>query len=141
MDNWKKEAEFVLARSAENDEQLFTGDDGEAIPRDEHDEFVNKWGFSYNDIWDLDKAIVMFILPRIAYFREHCTTYPAKVTKDGSPVLNEEEAVEKWHQILDAICEGLHCYLETDFKKSEEKQEKWKTAKSYLFDYFEALWN
>ena len=144
MENWKKEAEYVSARLAEDDKILFTGDDGEPLPRNKHDEFVKRWGFSYNDIWDLDKAIVMFILPRMAYYREHCTGYPtciAEVAEDGFTVLSEKEAAENWNHILDAICEGLHCYLEKDFGESEEKREKWNLAKKYLFDYFEAFWN
>ena len=129
----------MLARLADNDEQLFTDNDGKPVPRTNHDEFVEKWGFSYNDIWDLDKTIVMFILPRMAYYREHCTGYPsdfAEVAEDGFTVLKEEEAAENWNHILDTICEGLHCYLETDFDESEEKHEKWNAAKKFLFDYF-----
>lgn len=50
-------------------EILFSEDDSEHTKRKERDEFVAKLRFSYDDMWDLDKAIPMFIVPRIAYFR------------------------------------------------------------------------
>lgn len=142
MSNWQEEAKFVLQKIAEENEEMFSNDNSEHSQRKKDDEFVSEWGFSYHDYLDLDKAIVMYILPRLAYFRENVSSYPdsVKIADNGVTVLNEERAMENWKRILDNICVGLHCYLEEDFDKSAEKQEKWKIAKKYLFDYFEHFW-
>ena len=140
MKNWQKEALFVLDKQAEDDRILCREDDKDHSLRAEHDQFVKQWGFSYNDIWDLDDAIAMFILPRLAYFRENSCTVPM-VTPPGG---GEPEGMDdlEWCRILDMICDGLHLYLEKGFQFFTEEEEKlWKEAKQALFDYFEVLWN
>lgn len=144
MERWKKEAEFVLEAMKKDEEILFSEDDGEHTKRKERDEFVAKWGFSYDDMWDLDKAIAMFIVPRIAYFRTNNIGVPGifiETAEDGHTPLNEEESIQKWNAILETICDGFHLYLEKDHMGfTEEEKKLWFNAKKYLFDYFEYLW-
>ncbi len=145
MENWEKEALFVLEMVKNEEEFMFSEDDAEHSKRKEHDAFVEKWGFSYNDVFDLDKSIAMFMLPRIAYFRAHNNGIPncfIKVAEDGQTIVNEAEAIKEWNDILETICDGLHLYIEkgtSDF--TEADKEMWKKAKSYIFEYFESLWN
>lgn len=94
MERWQEEAKFVLKALEEDDRVLFRDDDSEHTQHKEHDAFVREWGFSYNDIWDLDKAMAMFLLPRMAYFRANCMGIPSKLAKTGirgSNIIPEDE--------------------------------------------------
>lgn len=140
MEHWQSEAEFVLAERKKEAKYLFSEDDALHSKRKQHDEFLEKWGFSDCDILDLDQAIAMFILPRLAYFRTRTDSIPNNLLKNNSE-LQEDAAFQKWQKILQTICEGLHLYIEkyqTEFSAYE--QELWQKAKKYLFDYFEHLW-
>ena len=140
MEHWQSEAEFVLAARNNEAEYMFSEDDTEHSKRNKHDEFLEKWGFSDYDILDLDQAIAMFILPRLAYFRTRTDSIPNNLLKNNSE-LQEDAAFQKWRQILQTICEGLHMYIEkhpTEF--SSDEQELWWKEKKYLFVYFEHLW-
>lgn len=145
MADWREEAKFVLEALKNDYDMMFSNDNSEHSERRRHDEFVAEWGFSYYDMWDLDKAIAMFVLPRIAYYRSHSNGHPGvldQLADDGCTVLNEEEAEQTWSHILETICAGFHLYLEKDHLEfSKEEKELWITAKRYLFDYFEQLWD
>lgn len=94
MERWEKEAKFVLELLKKDDELMFGEDDAEHTERQKHDEFVKEWGFSYNDMLDLDNSIAMFILPRIAYFLKNNIGIPSVLTKiaDDGTIENEEQA-------------------------------------------------
>lgn len=150
MERWQEKAKFVLKALEEDDRVLFRDDDSEHTQHKEHDAFVREWGFSYNDIWNLDKAMAMFLLPRMAYFRANCMGIPSKLSGGGSTAVRiipededeDDEAMREWYRILDTICDGCHLYLEkepNDF--TEEEAALWQQTKQYLFDYWEAFWN
>jgi hypothetical protein len=144
MERWEKEAKFVLDLLKKDDELMFSEDDAEHTKRKKHDEFVKEWGFSYNDMFDLDNSIAMFILPRIAYFLKNNIGIPSVLTKiaDDGTIENEEQARQQWNGILETICDGLHLYLAKSFGDfTDEEKELWNNAKKYLFEYFECLWN
>lgn len=145
MDSWENEAKFVLKERRKDNKVLFRDDDENHTLRKENNKFVRKWGFSYNDMWDLDAEIARFILPRLAYFRAHNDSFPGifvKETDDEEENRKQSEAAEqKWDRILETICDGLHLYLEKGFQWfNKEEEERWATAKQYLFEYFEYLW-
>lgn len=143
MERQEKEAEFVLELMKKDEELMFSDDDTDHTQRKKHDEFVKKWGFSYNDMLDLDNSIAMFILPRIAYFLKNNICIPSVFTKiaDDGKVENEEQARQQWNSILETICDGFHLYLEKSFSDfTDEEKELWNKAKKYLIDYFECLW-
>ena len=140
MEQWQSEAEFVLAARKNEAEYIFSEDDTEHSKRKKHDEFQETWGFSDYEILDLNQAIAMFILPRLAYFRTRTDSIPNNLLKNN-PNLQEDAAFQAWQKILQTICEGLHMFIEkypTEFSAYE--QELWQKAKKYLFDYFEHLW-
>lgn len=143
MERWEADARFVQEKQQSETEFMFREDDTNHTERKKHDEFVREWGFSTFDILDLDQAIAMFILPRLRYYITKTDSIPNELLKTNKAgnILNETEAFQKWKQILHAICDGLHLYISkynTGF--SEEEQTLWKTAKKYLFEYFEHLW-
>ena len=141
MESWEKEAKFVLDVNRK-DNELFSIDH---VKQNKSEEFASEWGFSYDEIWDLDKTIAMFLLPRIAYFRFKNDTVPNQLIKydeDGYTPLNEKEVVKHWNDILETICDGLHLYIEKDSNSfSEKEKELWNNAKKYLSGYFECLWS
>lgn len=138
MDNWKDIAKYVLEVRRNDYEELFSDDNEEHSGRKRHDHFVDTWGFSYSDTWDLGREIAIFILPRLAYFRDHIEGVPGILVKDED---NTEKAEREWDHILKTICDGLHMYIEKDISFfTKEEQELWSKAKLYLFCYFEWLW-
>lgn len=141
MNNWEKEALFVLELQQEDDRVLFR--DCDPTAREEHDKFVDKYGFSYNDIWDLDRQIAMFILPRLAYFREKANGIPDVMETDADvQAADQDVALQKWDDVMKTICDGLHLYLENNSDPlSESEKALWVKAKQYLFEYFEWFWD
>lgn len=143
MDRWQREAEFVQKLKNE-DEKICFGEDCEPEECVRRDDFVRKWGFSYMDRFDLDKEIAMFMLPRIAYFRDECQGYPSCLSdkdEDGN-IIDDGAGKQKWHDILTTICDGLHIYLEKmQYSFTEEEEQLWQRAKKYLLEYFELLWS
>lgn len=140
MEQWQREAEFVMNARTEDEAHMLSDDDRHRTRRKAHDAFQMKWGFSELDIPDLDQAIAMFILPRLAFFITQKDSIPNKLAEDN-PALCEKELIQEWNRILQTICDGLHLYIEkypTQF--SYEENEKWFIAKKYLFEYFEHLW-
>lgn len=108
--------------------------------------FKRKYGFEYSDTWNLDYTISAFILPRIAFLRDHHYGHPTRLCKfaeDGYTVLNSEEADKEWTEILNTIVEGLYLYISTDIVThfTPEQEETWKKARTYLMEYWENLWD
>ena len=140
MEQWETEAQFVHSVMKNAEDGMFSEDGNSQDKRKRHEEFQNKWGFSDYEIIDLDQAIAMFILPRLAYFITQKDSIPNRLAEDN-PALCEKELIQEWNRILQTICDGLHLYIEkypTQF--SYEENEKWFIAKKYLFEYFEHLW-
>lgn len=145
MERWKEEALFALDYLKKDEEVLFRDDDSEHTLRKQRDEFVKQWGFSTDEMWDLDAAIAAFILPRIAYYAENHETCPGVLcefgNKNSSEVTNSDSAAKKWKEILETIRDGFHLYLSKDILSyTEEDKLLWKKAKGYFFEYFEYLW-
>ncbi len=140
MEQWQREAEYVMSVKQEDEAYMLSRDDRNQTKRKAHDAFQMEWGFSDFDIPDLDRAIAMLILPRLAYFRDKTVSIPNKMLESGGEA-DEAAAFQEWQRILDTICAGLHLYIEKYPNQfSKEEQALWNQAKQYLFDYFEHLW-
>ena len=142
MARWKQEAQFVLKIQKAETEYMYQNDDDHSM-QESHDAFVNKWGFSDLDISDLDRAIAMFILPRLSYFITKTDSIPNALLKtdEDRNILNEAEAFQEWRQILHTICDGMHLYLTKDSTQfTAEDLALWHRSKQYLSAYFEHLW-
>ena len=143
MARWKQEAQFVLEIQKAETENMLQNDDDDHSKQKSLDAFVNKWGFSNFDIPDLDRAIAMFILPRLSYFITKADSIPNALLKtdEDRNILNEAEAFQEWTRILHTICDGLHLYLTKDHTQfTAEELALWHRAKQYLSAYFEHLW-
>ena len=148
MKEWEKDALFAKRLKFTWKPEDFDSEEEYAAEMQKRREFEEQWGFSYVDTWNLEGELANWLLPRVAYYRENCHGYPLKFARygeDGHTIVNEEEAVRKWDDILKAICDGLHAYLEGDFYEDtpecEAEKEKWEKAKTLLFEYYEDLWD
>lgn len=143
MVRWELEAQFVLDIQKAETEYMLQNDDDDHSKQKSRDAFVNKWGFSNFDIPDLDRAIAMFILPRLSYFITKADSIPNALLKtdEDRNILIEAEAFQKWKEILQTICDGLHLYLTKDNTQfTAEELALWRSAKQNLSVYFEYLW-
>lgn len=77
---------------------MLSEDDTAHSKRKKHDEFFAKWGFSDYEISDLDQAIVMFILPSLAYFRIRTDSIPSNLLQNNSE-LQENASFQEWQKI------------------------------------------
>lgn len=142
MARWEQEAQFVLDIQKAEREYMYQNDSDHSM-QESHDEFMRKHGFSDLDIPDLDRAIAMFILPRLSYFITKTNSIPNALLKTDTDrnILNEAEAFQEWQQILHTICDGMHLYLTKDSTQfTAEDLALWHRTKQYLFAYFEHLW-
>ena len=89
-----------------------------------------KYGFSFEECWNLNDTIASFVLPRLIMFRKRTDCCPSKIT------------FEEWKDILDTMIEGF--YLIVDKKSWELRDEELEKAKKgiELFSkYFFSLWD
>ena len=86
------------------------------------------------DLYNLDKTLAEYILPRVKRFREiNKESYPADL-KD----------MKAWNKILDQIIFSFQYSLkesiEADEKIREKNQRKYKKGMKLFAEYFEDLW-
>lgn len=63
-----------------------------------------RWGFSDADLWNLDRTLTRFILPRLQRYRYLSrTSWPANLTQ------------EKWYSILDEAIAAFELLNKNDF--------------------------
>ena len=148
MAEWEQEALFAKSKKFTWKPGDFDSEEEYRAEMQKRKEFEQQWGFSYVDTWNLEGELAVWLLPRIAYFRENSHGYPLKFAKfgeDGHTIINEDEAVRQWDDSLKAISEGLHAYIEGEFYEEtpecEAEKEKWATAKKLLLEYYEDLWD
>ena len=99
------------------------------------DDFLYKHGFNYQDIFNLDTSILAYILPRLTYFRDNCTGYPASL-----------ESYENWMTILNKIIDGFYAYMSQSWKvvnrqEMDDVQKQFEEAMQLFCKYFCALWD
>jgi len=118
--------------------------------------FYKKWGFRFEDTWDLDYVLAMYMLPRIAYLRDNHAGYPGElaVLDDNGQVLLDGN--DKWLEILDKIILALDHIIDEygddnklpywikgsfDREKLEQWDEEINEGLELLGKYFRSLWD
>ncbi len=139
---WKKEAKFVKkCRKAYHCCEI------DRKEQKKRKKFLKNYGFSYSETWNLDTEISLYLLPRIAFLREHAHGIPGclcAIDEQTGEVTNEKDSEKQWNDILKTIVKGLHYYLDEmvfSEEMTEKKKKVWKQAKTYLAEYYEALWD
>ena len=72
--------------------------------KDKANAFEKKYGFRYEETWNLDHSIACYILPRLAYLRSHTHTYPSGLgvwNEDKTEIITSGFSV--WMDILDKM--------------------------------------
>lgn len=109
--------------------------------------FKKKWGFRYEHTWCLDQEIAKFVLPRLAYLRDHHCGYPSclcEFDRNYLPI-NEEEAEKQWVQILDDMCIAFELIIKDEIggtkEEFERRQATIKKGLELFTKYFQNLWD
>ena len=117
-----KSLEAFLASISPTKKQL-------AARRKRHAKQQKKWGFCDAELWDFNRCIVTFVLPRLIRFR--------KMRRTGYP---QNLSPKRWEKILDRIIQAFK--LLKRGLLADKKEEKIITRGLELFaKHFEDLWD
>lgn len=112
---------------------------------DEFKKFKKKYKFRIEETWNLNYEMILWLLPRLAYFRDnHCGIPSSLCEYDASGnFINEQEAVKKWRKILNLMLRGFEVYVNTcfDLEIEDSDRKKIDIAFRYLKEYFDDLWD
>lgn len=109
--------------------------------------FYKENGFHYEDIWNLDRTIIKFILPRLAYFRDNHNGIPDDIFIEmGIDEIISDERQDKadklWIDKINKILNGFEIYLIRDWCDwTEEDKECIEDAWELFRKYFGSFWN
>jgi len=95
----------------------------------EYQEHKDKHGFSLDELWNLDISIALFVLPRLAKFKEKVHGHPAKITE------------QEWNRILDKMIWSFTQIVNEEIDDMTEDDAAKLTEGLVLFGkYFLKLW-
>ena len=98
--------------------------------------FKKKYGFDYRETWDLDYEIACFILPRLAYLREHCSSYP------GTGEFIGEDGYKNWLKTMDKMIKAFETIVDAEIGFETEEENRIINEGLDLFrKYFRSLWD
>lgn len=89
--------------------------------------FKKKYGFYFEEIWNLDTEFAYFILVRLVHYRKVALGVPCQFLSGTDKYGNVAPApnnvdYKRWRTTLDKMIRGFYLYLTTDFPtKKEEK--------------------
>lgn len=116
-------------------------------PKDEErykrsQEFKERYGFHFEELWNLDAEFCYFMLIRLVRFRDNCISLPGtfiKGTKED-PWRATPADWDRWRTQLDKMIRGFYLYLTIDFPN--EKEQKIIDKGMALFcKHYAALWD
>ncbi len=88
-------------------------------------------GYSPDELWGLDEAILYFILPRLKVFRKSAIHF-----KDWPDLPSGT-----YQKMIDEIIEGFELYLGHDgWIMEKDDIKKWNLAKKNFWDLFPSFW-
>lgn len=102
------------------------------------DEFFEKWGFHYEDIWNLDFEIAYFTLVRLVHYREVSLGIPGCLAykyEDG-----KGKAEKVWRNILDKMIRAFYLYC-TVFMPDEKQQKIIDKGFDLFREWRQSLWD
>lgn len=118
--------------------------------------FYNKWDFRFEDTWNLDYVLSLYMLPRIAYLRDNHCGYPGELATYDENGKLIENGNDKWIEILDKIILALDHIVDEYIDDSKlpywindsidkEKMKQWNEevdeGLELLGKYFRGLWD
>ena len=87
-------------------------------------------GFDSTELWNLDKTITDFVLPRLRAFAKNIHGYPACFEDGGN----------EWEEILTKMLKSFEL-LSRDFFASDEEQKLIDEGLELFAKYYGSLWN
>ena len=111
-------------------------------------DFYKENGFHYEDTWNLDRTIIKFILPRLAYFRDNHDGVPndifIEMEADIDKTISDEcqdEADKLWIDKINKILNGFEVYLvrdwcDWDFEDQKSIKDAWELFKKYFCHFW-----
>lgn len=109
--------------------------------------FAKKWGFRYEQTWELDAEIAKFVLPRLAYLRDNHCGYPADLVPHdelGNRLNSEDNGDEKWTNILNDMCVAFELIIKDEYKDMAEYEEQQKIIEkgiNLFAKFYRNLWD
>lgn len=113
--------------------------------------FYKKYGFRYEECWNLDHTLAVYILPRLAYLRDNSISYPGNLATYNEFGELIAEGYEVWQNCLNKMILAFEHIIDEDlgnepsFINNKEVWEKWNKEKEEGFKlfgrYFQALWD
>jgi hypothetical protein len=105
--------------------------------------FFKKYGFRKEESWGLNTAIAIYLLPRLAYLKEHVHSYPP-----GLDVFNEfgekiSSGYDEWIKILEKMIDGFEIIANDQIypPMSKEDEVKANEALDLFRKFFWDLWD
>ena len=100
--------------------------------------FYKKYGFRYEETWNLDHTIACFVLPRLAYFREHMHGTPNDFIDFDENMQIIGEHSDEWAATIDKMINSFELIAsEKDIGHDKEIQE----GLELFGKYFRSLWD
>lgn len=102
-------------------------------------QYKKEHGFNPTDIWSLDVSISLYILPRLCYFRDNLSGYPADFINDEN---NDKKSTKEWRKVLNKMINSFYLSIEkpTDRDLTELNKEI-KEGLELFSQYFGSLWD
>lgn len=108
-------------------------------------------GFFFEECWSLDVTLAALILPRLIYFKNNTSGYPASLIKkdDEGHVIEEDESNQLWHEILDKMVYAFWIIINEwggypiglNEKERKELEAAKKEGLKLFAEYFQSLWD
>lgn len=97
--------------------------------------FEKKWGFAYEETWNLNDSVAKYLYPRLAYLRDHACGYP-------STFIDCKDGAQQWAGILDVMTRGFYLYAtKDDLEWTEEENALWEETMELFVKYYCDLWD
>lgn len=98
--------------------------------------FKKKWGFHYEDTWNLDDTLATFLYPRLAFLRDNHYGHPTFENLEPKDWDNE------WIRILDTMTRGFYLYSKKeDYEWTDDETKLWEETKKLFIQYYSTLWD
>jgi len=101
--------------------------------------FLEKNGYSYDEIWNLDSTVARFMAPRLREFMKDINGFPPEL-----------KSADRWKRILKSIsiylrlkidCQHYSIALDSDCEFTKMKSRIFNNGRENFKRYFEHLWN
>lgn len=104
--------------------------------------FYKRYGFHFEEVWNLDGEAAYFILTRLVQLRKVGCGCPGSFARgtDETPWAATDADFKRWNTQLDKMIRGFYLYCAKDFPTEKEKKIINKALKLFA-EHFHGLWD